>query len=86
MYGSLYTYSGSGACLGAHAQEGYGMCRCLSVCLSVWYHSSFNIVHFCGLSKVCTYGAPLGFSPFLMQRFLKNLPFKTYGEKKPICK
>ena len=39
--------------LGAHAQEGYGTCLvCLSVCLSVCYHSSGDLVRFNARSKV----------------------------------
>ena len=38
--------------LGAHAQEGYGVC--LPVCLSVCYHLIFDIVRFYGVSKVRT--------------------------------
>ena len=41
--------------LGAHAQEGYGSCLvCLSVCVSVCYHSIGNIRHFYAEKEVCT--------------------------------
>ena len=39
--------------LGVHAQEGYGTCFvCLSVRLSVGYHSSGDFVHFNARNKV----------------------------------
>ena len=40
--------SGDNITLGAHAQEGYGVCLfvCLSVCLSVCYHLIVDIVRF----------------------------------------
>ena len=70
--------------LGVHAQEGYGTCHvcvCVSVSLSIYYHSSVNIVRYYGPSKVYTYGLS---SISKLWLFEKNFPFKSYGVKKPI--
>ena len=55
---------------------------CLSVCLSVCYHASEGIARFYAKTKVRTALVAIGLSRFLTR---KNLPFKSYGVKKPIC-
>ena len=75
--------------LGAHVQEGYCsclvcVCVCLSVCLSVTTLAATSFV-FTLKSRyvgVC-YRLFLDFNKWI---FEKNLPFESYGVKKPICK
>ena len=61
------------------------LCICLSVCLSVCYRSS--------CFSVRLYLQPTILRGFCLRLFLdicvdfrKNLPLKSYGVKKPICK
>ena len=64
-------------------REGYCSCRvCVSVCLSVCYRSSsFSVrIYIPGAN-----GFLLGFSWILTRGFSKNLPFQSYGVKKPIA-
>ena len=67
-------------------REGYCSCRvCLSVCPSVTTLAASASVHTPGTND--TRGFLLGFFlDFDSWIFEKNLTFKSYGVKKPICK
>ena len=64
--------------LGAHAQRGLRYLLCVSVCLSVTALAATAFVSACNQRHLrhC----------FRLVDFRKSLPFKSYGEKKPICK
>ena len=68
--------------LGAHARV---LVLCVSLSLSVCYRSSGYSIRLYLQSTT-----PMGFSWALLDfkrvEFQENLPFKSYGVKKPICK
>ena len=58
---------------------------CLSVCLSVCSRSSCFSVRWNQQTTILT-GLSSAFLGIICVEFRKNLPFESYGVKKPICK